>query len=124
MKKGFTLIELLVVIVILALLAMIGLASYKNSRKRANDSSRKGTLKGLQNAFEQYYADNETYAGCAAMLPGYYQGGLPTDAEYTRDCSGSTYCYCATMEMGGGGNSSDASCTFGGTTHFCVENQQ
>lgn len=70
---GFTLIELLVVIVILALLSMIGLASFTNTQKRARDAKRKGDLKSIQNALEQYYQENSyNYPG------GTYPNGIST----------------------------------------------
>lgn len=84
----------------------------------------------LQQAFEQYYIANGTYATpCTTMSTGYIQGQFPTDPSpaqsYTQACAAGSYCICAEIEDGGG-NSSTADCTgFGtGDTYFCVQNQQ
>ena len=55
-RSGFTLLELLVVIGIIAILVALGAVSYSSAQKKARDSRRKGDLKAIQNAMEQYYS--------------------------------------------------------------------
>jgi len=107
MKKGFTLIELLVVIVILALLSMIGLASFAKTQKRARDTKRRGDLKAIQNAFEQYYEDNNyNYPANASGVAPYFSGGSwpvgPKGENYTTGFvfSTSNYSKSIVLELG------------------------
>lgn len=59
---GFTLLELLVVISIIAILVVMGVASYTTAQKKGRDARRRADLKAAQNAFEQYYAvTNSSY---------------------------------------------------------------
>lgn len=55
-NKGFTLIEVMIVVVIVALLAIMTLINYVNVQRRSRDARRKGDLKLIQNAIEQYYS--------------------------------------------------------------------
>lgn len=54
-KKGFTLIELMVTISIIAVLSVVGLASYKGIQSKAKDSIRKNDLTKLATALEIYF---------------------------------------------------------------------
>lgn len=56
MRKGFTLLEVLVVIGIISVLVSISIASYSTAQKKSRDAKRKGDLKAIQNALEQYYS--------------------------------------------------------------------
>lgn len=127
MKRGFTLMELLVVIAIIGILIAIAVASYSTAQKKSRDSRRIGDMKQLQNAWEQYYADNgSTYpsdATCAYSVtptPGvmsgtYMPGGFPVDPKsgtpypqmgYTgwSKCTVSSYCFCAGLEYSSSAN--------------------
>lgn len=55
-KKGYTLLELLVVIAVIGIIATIGLVSYTGTQRKARDTKRRGDLKSITNALEQYYA--------------------------------------------------------------------
>lgn len=55
-KKGYTLLELLVVIAIIAIIATVGLVSFNGTQKKARDTRRRGDLRTIANALEQYYA--------------------------------------------------------------------
>lgn len=139
-QKGFTLLELLVVISIIAILIGLASASFTTAQRKGRDAKRRGDIKAMQNAFEQYYAaNNGAYATtCGAMtaingttlLP----AGLPTDPNRTPNaysCSpaptATSYCICAQLE-GGGGNSSNNSCSYtapGPSVNFyCLSNLQ
>lgn len=130
-KTGFTLLELLIVIAIIGILASLATVSYASAQKKARDSQRQSDLKAIQNALEQYYADNQgSYpTSCAAIGEAtdevgdlYLPMGLPTDPKtdtaYTNTgtCSASSYRVCADLENDG---------TFTGEEEdFCVTNLQ
>lgn len=92
-------------------------------------------MKAIQNAFEQYYADNTSVYPSANLSAGeYLPNGMPSDpkggsyiyvTDYDSDCN--PYCYCACAQLEGSltaGNSSDASCSFGSGQYYCVNNLQ
>ena len=145
-KKGFSLLELLVVISIIAILVGLSAVSYSTAQKKARDARRRGDMRAVQAAYEQYYADptnNSAYpASCSSsLITPYVPGGWPTDPQnatssgqvYTTSCSDSAFCFCAKMESGSGnsGGVADATCSTLGVTdgngnypYFCVKNQQ
>lgn len=133
--SGFTLLELLVVISIIGILIALGTVSYSTIQKKSRDSKRKGDMKAIQNAFEQYIAQNNRYPQNDSELQTMFSGSLPTDPKggedytyaYTYDTAdpiGETYCVCATLEIAGSGNASDKNCTFEPGNYFCVKNLQ
>jgi len=95
---GFSLIELLVAILILGVLAMVGLASFVSSQKKARDAVRKHDLTEVQKAIEMYQADHGLYPlldlpwGNEFNDPAHpetlYMKKLPKDP-----LSGQRYCY-------------------------------
>jgi prepilin-type N-terminal cleavage/methylation domain-containing protein len=129
-SKGFSLLELLVVISIIGILIALGTAAFSTAQRKSRDAKRRGDVKAIQNAFEQYNADNSAYgASCAAMgTSTYLPGGMPVDpqsgASYSCGSSASAYCVCATLEEAGSGNASDAGCTFGAGDYHCAVNLQ
>lgn len=60
-RFGFTLIELLVVISIIAILVAAATVSWTQAQKKARDGKRKSDLKSLQQAFELYFEENNSY---------------------------------------------------------------
>jgi general secretion pathway protein G len=60
-QRGFTLIELLVVISMIAILAAMGIAQYRNSVRRAQEATLKTDLFQMRDAIDQYYADKGKY---------------------------------------------------------------
>lgn len=83
-SKGFTLIELLVVVAIIGILAALIISYLGQARLKARDSRRKGDLRQVQSALEQYADDNNgSYpAGTAALSPNYI-ARVPTDPRTT-----------------------------------------
>ena len=128
-QKGFTLLEILVVISIIGILIVLGAAAFSVAQQKGRDARRRGDLKAMQNAFEQYYAasgDSE-YDTCENMAAQFSTGSLPMDpkgGDYA--CLGTTtgYCACAQLDDTTGGNSTNPSCTYGTGEYFCVSNLQ
>lgn len=55
-RFGFTLFEILIVVTIIGVLAALSLTAYSTAQRRTRDTKRKGDLKSISNALEQYYA--------------------------------------------------------------------
>ncbi len=60
-QQGFTLLELLIVIVIIGILAVIIVPGLSSGPKRARDAQRKADMRGVKNALETFYNDNNSY---------------------------------------------------------------
>lgn len=112
-KRGFTLVELMVAIVIVAILASIGLVTYGQTQKSARDGKRKGDIREIQKALEQYYAISRDYPatlGSANISNSSYfpAGAIPVDPTnnttyryvYYAPVAGTCtrYIMCATLE--------------------------
>ncbi len=67
-QRGFTLIELMAVIVIIAILTMIALPSYRESVMRARRAEAKELILSLAQAQERYYSANAKYAASLSDL--------------------------------------------------------
>ena len=136
-QKGFTLLELLVVISLIGLLVGIGSVSYTSAQKKSRDARRKGDLKAVQNAFEQYYSENGSiYPKTAAEAATAMIGGLPADPKntgtyvYTVQYDGTDglgYCGCALLESDPGNATAapvSTACSYGAGDYYCVSNLQ
>ena len=79
-QRGFTLIELLVVISMIAILAAMGIAQYRNSVRRAQEATLKTDLFQMRDAIDQYYADKSKYpATLDALVSDGYLRKIPVD---------------------------------------------
>ena len=63
-RKGFTLIELLITIVIVGILSMIAVPSYRSYIVQARRSDAEQELTKLVSAFENCFSLNNTYTNC------------------------------------------------------------
>lgn len=106
-KNGFTLIEILIVVAIIGLLATLGLVSFQTSLRRSRDARRIAEIKAMQNAAEQYFADNQEYplstTDCKTALVSYVQNldfddprGVAYECDLVAD--GSSYCFSTLLE--------------------------
>ncbi len=69
-QKGITLIELMIVVVIVAILASIALPSYQQYVFRSKRVTAEGDLYAFRNAMQRFFAENNTYVGTSAAVPG------------------------------------------------------
>jgi type IV pilus assembly protein PilA len=90
-EGGFTLIELLVVIIIIGILLAIAIPSYMKFRDRANKSAAQANVRAAIPAVEQYFADNNSYAGMTlAYLQTTYDEGVKNIV--IQAATSTTYC--------------------------------
>lgn len=74
--QGFTLVELLVVVSIIAILSVIGVATFTNVQKNARDARRKADIDAIAAAFESTYS-NGAYSTVQAS--NFSSGTTPND---------------------------------------------
>lgn len=134
-KNGFTLIEILVVVAIIGILATMGIVAFQTSLRRSRDATRIAEIKALQNAAEQFYADNDNEYPVAAtsdctQLGPYLQGfenfndpqGVPYQCDFNPGLT--EYCLSTHLEGDGGNATGDCSgfATATGNEFFRVTN--
>lgn len=131
---GFTLLEILVVISIIGILVAMGAASFSVAQKQGRDARRRGDMKAVQSAMEQFYAIHTSYINDGLATPVFVSGcsnptavtsltinaPLAAGASTTvRDPAGNSYytcsatttgfCACAQLDNLGKGNNSGIS---------------
>lgn len=131
-------IELLVAATILAVLATIGVVSFRSAATRARDGKRQADLSQVRSALELWRSapgntryPNTNYEGVLTSLGAgnYLSQPYPRDPkndatysyQYAATNAQAGYCLCARLE-GGGGNSSTSSCSFGSGNFYCLRN--
>jgi type IV pilus assembly protein PilE len=70
-EKGFSLVELMVVVAIVAVLASVATPAYINYLNRARQSEATNLLLTARLEMEEFYADNNRYAGTVGCLPSF-----------------------------------------------------
>ncbi len=136
-KNGFTLIEVLVAATIIAVLSVVGVASYTSINRRSRDAKRKSDVEQVRSALEMYRTDIGSYpAGSTtgfrlltdleSELVSTYMPSIPSDPKstsaYYYSPLGSapyySYCICAYLESEAGsstctGVTMPAGCNYG-----------
>ena len=69
-QKGITLVELMSVVVVVALLASIAFPSYQQYVMRSKRVTAEGDLYAFKNSMQRFFAENNTYVGTSAAVPG------------------------------------------------------
>ncbi len=133
-KTAFTLIELLIVISIIGILVSISTVSYLTAQKKGRDGKRRQDLKAIQNAFEQYYAEHQTYPTGNNIDTAFSNNQRPQDPKnsdpYTYNWNyidSDSYCICAKLESSPGNANmpTSTSCTWQTDgPYICIQNQQ
>jgi general secretion pathway protein G len=78
--RGFTLIEVLIVITLIVVLAAVGMPTYQNSVRRAQEATLKENLFRMNDAIDQYYADKNKYpASLQDLVSEGYLRRIPED---------------------------------------------
>lgn len=67
-SKGFTLIEVMIVVAIVAILASIGIPSYRQHMIKSNRAAAESFMLSIANKQEQYVLDARTYATSLTAL--------------------------------------------------------
>ncbi|MBT8119356.1 MAG: type IV pilin protein [Gammaproteobacteria bacterium] len=98
-NKGFTLVELMIVIAIIGILAAVAYPAYTSSVKKANRADAIDSLLTLASRMEEYYMNNDTYAGATinAAGTGTVGSNKTSDDLYTLSITSATaYAYSLT----------------------------
>ncbi len=88
---GFTLVELMITVAILSILAAVAIPAYSNYINRAKQSDAIIGLKAAQMAQEQFFSENNDYAGTIGILPGFSGGSTYTKGVYSLKVSDIDY---------------------------------
>ena len=67
-EGGFTLVELMVVVMIIAILMAIAIPTFLNSRKRAQDSAAKSSVRNALSAAQSVFSEDQVYPVTADMV--------------------------------------------------------
>jgi len=107
-QRGVTLLELMIVVVIVAILGMIAVPSYRQYTMRAQRTEAKSALLQLAANQERFYLQNNTYTNNLAALG--FAGGVSENGVYTLAvplANAITYQATAVPTPGGGFNGKD-----------------
>ena len=107
--KGFTLVELMIVIAIIGILAAVAYPAYTSAVKKANRADGIDSLLSLASRMEEYYMNNDTYAGATVNATGTGTVGSnkTSDDLYTMSITSATaFAYTLTATP----NSADPEC--------------
>ncbi len=66
-SQGFTIVELLIVVIVIGILAGLIVTTFSDFRRKSRNSERQNDIKFVQQAVENYYAQNETYPTLAQL---------------------------------------------------------
>ncbi|MGD9129043.1 MAG: type II secretion system protein [Candidatus Woesebacteria bacterium] len=128
---GLTLIELLVVITIIGILSAVGLATFMNARRRAEDAEAISNVKAAQKAMEQTFSMSSATYDSTDAAASFEKAVFPANITVQENAANSVYCVFTTDTLN---QDTDANCTgaAGGVcaftttnpTRFCAKNLQ
>ena len=101
---GFTLIELMVVVVIISLLAMIAVPSYKMSVAKARRADAQSSLANFASAMERYFTENGTYLGAAGTDATPADTGISRIFDHATPVDGDVKFYNLTIQSASAGS--------------------
>jgi type IV pilus assembly protein PilA len=100
-ERGFTLIEILVVLILIGVLSLIAVSSYRGYRSRAHDAAAQEKVHQIVPAVHAYFVDHDSYAGMTiAGLRSSYDSAID-EAEFslgTVPPTDTTYCIQSSSE--------------------------
>ena len=109
-NMGFTLIELMIVVAIIGILGAVAYPAYTSSIKKGNRADAVDSLMSLSGRMEEFYLNNDTYAGATINAAGTGSVGSnkTSDDLYTMSITSQTaFAYTITATPKG----TDAECT-------------
>lgn len=89
---GFTLIEVLTVVVVIAILALILIATFLKARAQSAVAASKVNMKNIGITLETYYSERNEYPSSLDQLIPDYARVIPNDP-----CTGNSYAYDTSM---------------------------
>jgi type IV pilus assembly protein PilE len=112
-QHGMTLLELMAVVMVIGILGMIAIPSYRQYTMRAQRTEAKAALMRLQTNQERFYLANRTYSGDPVALG--FAGSITERGAYALTIVGADatgYTATATPRVGGAIDmTNDAQCT-------------
>jgi type IV pilus assembly protein PilE len=109
-QQGFTLVELMIVVVIVGILAMVAVPSYRQYVAKANRAAAESFMMSVANKQEQYLLDARQYATALAVIASAPADVASNYGVVITNPGGATTTYTITATPTGGQAANDAHC--------------